>query len=271
MKRNAGYEKLVLVHPDMVKVPSSTTTTTTSTTAPATAVHHNTSPPPDPPSPISPNPQKQFYQLQMMKERLSPSNALIQALSHIHSEISRVLFDPKMSTNERLFTYNQLMTRAHILRKKAHAVFGIHEAVDPALAKRLEEANEMEEEDEAEEEEDEPLIGATAAPAKQKEDRMSRYIHQKIPSSYRDNANKLYSLITRRGEGVINWTQTGELIVKGQRVPNSHITELLADASRLRSKSERPVGADLFYAALKNINPEGRYIRNSSATKRERY
>ena len=64
-------------------------------------------------------PQRAFMRREMIKHSLSPIAPTVNVLEHLQKEMARVLKDPTMDTEEKLATYNYLMTRSQILTSKA--------------------------------------------------------------------------------------------------------------------------------------------------------
>ena len=103
------YTKMLLVRPDMVKDLSMNT-------PPAPQVKDlsmNT-----PPAPQTTNAQKEFYETQMLKEKISPHASLIQTLTRLHNKADGVLKDDTIKGSVKLARYNELMTTSSILMKK---------------------------------------------------------------------------------------------------------------------------------------------------------
>ena len=59
---------------------------------------------------------------EMIKDSLSPIAPIVNVLEHLQKEMARVLKDPTMDTEEKLATYNDLMTRSQILTSKAKSM-----------------------------------------------------------------------------------------------------------------------------------------------------
>ena len=94
---------------------------------------------------------------------------------------------------------------------------------------------------------------------------MTTDIRKKIPLSYQRSATQLYKLLAEKGRGkYVNWTRTGELVVKGQLVPNSNIVELLTDAARKKSTVKTPVGRAVFVNVVKKLNPALKHVKNKA-------
>ena len=67
-------------------------------------------------------PQTTYMTRELLKDRLSPIAPTVDILGHLQKEMARVLRDPTMDTEEKLATYNDLMTRSQILTSKAKAM-----------------------------------------------------------------------------------------------------------------------------------------------------
>ena len=97
-------------------------------------------------------------------------------------------------------------------------------------------------------------------------ERMESLIDRTVPETYKKNVKNLYKHIAREGRGLINWTKDGEVYVSGKLIPNSDIIALLTQTSRPKSTKATPVGYDIFYEALKKINPSMKYVRRKETT-----
>ena len=67
-------------------------------------------------------PQGTFIRREMIKDSLSPIAPNMNVLEHLQKEMAHVLKDPTMDTEEKLATYNNLMTRSQILTSKAKSM-----------------------------------------------------------------------------------------------------------------------------------------------------
>ena len=67
-------------------------------------------------------PQGSFMRSEMIKDSLSPIASTVNVLDHLQKEMARKLKDPIMDTEEKLATYNDLMTRSQILTSKAKSM-----------------------------------------------------------------------------------------------------------------------------------------------------
>ena len=72
-----------------------------------------------------------------------------------------------------------------------------------------------------------------------------------VPKNVRNRVRALLSHITNNGR--LTWNKQGEIHYEGQNIPGSHITDLVKD-SQYKYKHFHPVGHDVFYRALKDMN-----------------
>ena len=78
---------------------------------------------------------------------------------------------------------------------------------------------------------------------------------ESVPKNVRTRARALLGHI--KNDGRLTWNQRGEISYGGQTIPGSHITDLVKD-SQYKYKHFKPVGHDLFYQALRDMNiPRG--------------
>ena len=239
------------------------------------------------------DPQTLFYEKQLVKERLSPRGSLIEILAHLLKEQNRVLHDTNLKSSEKLRKYNQLMVKSDIMVKKAKTVGRAASTFNPTTLK----ADESEEEEDTDIESDassnassilqhsdietesdvetwadtysrapSPTPHYSAAAASTSRDtEISDDIIRRIPLSYQKTATQLYKLLNKKARGKnINWTNTGELVVDGQPIPDSNIADLLTDAARQKSTVRPLAGRNDFVKVVKRLNPSLKHVRNKS-------
>ena len=66
--------------------------------------------------------QGTFIRREMIKDSLSPIAPTVNVLEHLEKVMARVLKDPTMDTEEKLATYDDLMTRSQILTSKSKSM-----------------------------------------------------------------------------------------------------------------------------------------------------
>ena len=81
-----------------------------------------------------------------------------------------------------------------------------------------------------------------------------------IPKNMKTRAQALLARL-REKEDVIAWDERGQVILKGDLIPKSNISDLVSDAMRSR-KHFNPVGVQQFYDILHEINVPKDLVRN---------
>ena len=293
-----SYTRMALVRPDLVGRSDTPISSTTNTDPLPSATLASSAPA------VLPDPQTQFYESQLVREKLSPHSSLVEILSHLQKEATRVLNDSQLNSSERLSRYNQLMTKSSILYKKAKIVSRAASSMNPRnitphrrrKGRRGEEADdeassgedddmfsttshqtptpslpggsgddEYESQEEEGEEEDTGPIGRQGVMV------MDALIQRRVPNTYQKTAMNLYRHLadSDKGRGTINWTPSGELVVHGRRIEGSNIIDLLGDAARKNSltKKQPLIGQKAFIAAVKRLNPDLKFVRNKESFK----
>ena len=278
------YTRMALVRPDLLE----TKTTPQYIPPPQASLLQ---PPPQPP-----DAQQAFYESQLVRERLSPDNSLVDILAHLQKKAFSVLHDESLSSSAKLSLYNQLMVQSSIMMKKAKAIGHAAATMNPTLLKRrkptkirrisdssqnfsatddsdneaFEDARLPDTEDEASDAETGATGGAAEDERREHEyiRNVNREITNKIPPTYVENAKKLFKIISEKGRGHLNWSPRGELIVQGHLVPNSNIIQLLSDAVKPKSRSgvkNPPVGHREWTKVVKRFNPSLKHVKNKEA------
>ena len=99
------------------------------------------------------------------------------------------------------------------------------------------------------------------APSQNKLD--DNFILLNLPKYLHSRARTLLGVVSK--STILGWNDKGELTVKGNAIPHSHIADLLKD-SLVTYKHFKPIGATEFYSNLSNIpvslirNPERRQL-----------
>ena len=81
-----------------------------------------------------------------------------------------------------------------------------------------------------------------------------------IPKNMKTRAQALLAHLKER-EDAITWDERGQVILKGDLIPKSNISDLISDAMRSR-KHFNPVGVQQFYDVLYEINVPKDLVRN---------
>ena len=139
-------------------------------------------------------PQTTYMTRELLKDRLSPIAPTVDILGHLQKEMARVLRVPTMDTEEKLATYNDLMTRSQILTSKAKAMSTQPNTRDIAIHEPAPTAHERDREDSRPEK--------RPVPVRQKRKKTAGFIPEallkeidQIPLSYRGAAKKLYTAL----------------------------------------------------------------------------
>ena len=200
---------------------------------------------------------------EMVKDSLFPIAPTVNVLEHLQKEMARVLKDPTMDTEEKLATYNNLMTRSQILTSKAKSISTVpythptplhtHANVDRDLSG----------------DETEPEKRPIPMREKNKKKKSSAAIPEpllkeidKIPLSYRQTVKKLYSALnTGKGShSSPHFTKSGCMVLEGNvLLDEPALARLLTTVARPDLPHQ-----NVFLQVLKKINPKMRYIRNKT-------
>ena len=88
-----------------------------------------------------------------------------------------------------------------------------------------------------------------------------------IPKNMKTRAQALLARLKER-EDAITWDERGQVILKGDLIPKSNISDLVSDAMRSR-KHFNPVGVQQFYDLLYEINVPKDLVRNEKRRGKE--
>ena len=88
----------------------------------------------------------------------------------------------------------------------------------------------------------------------------SEMIIRAIPKTMKTRAQALLEHLKER-EDVITWDDVGQVLLNGNLIPKSNISDLISDAMRAR-KHFNPVGVREFYNVLNEINIPKDLVRN---------
>ena len=86
-----------------------------------------------------------------------------------------------------------------------------------------------------------------------------------IPKTMRGRASMLLGRLKTRPD-VVSWDNTGQVVVDGEPIPQSNITDLISDAMRAR-KNFNPKGHKEFFRALAKMNMPKDVARNEERWK----
>ena len=88
-----------------------------------------------------------------------------------------------------------------------------------------------------------------------------------IPKNMKTRAQALLARLKER-EDAITWDERGQVILKGDLIPKSNISDLISDAMRSR-KHFNPVGVREFYDIIYEINIPKDLVRNEKRWSKE--
>ena len=86
-----------------------------------------------------------------------------------------------------------------------------------------------------------------------------------VPKSYRSKARKLLKFISEHENSQLDWDNNGQIIYKGEIIPNTSIYYLIKDAVA-PYKDFTPLGATEFYDILSEMNVPKTLIQNKNKT-----
>jgi len=85
-----------------------------------------------------------------------------------------------------------------------------------------------------------------------------------FPKSYKPDARNILKAMARRGNQ-ISWDADGTVYVKGEKIPESNIVDILHNIVRIRKVETKPVGWEKVMKAMKEMNIPREYINNDDA------
>lgn len=89
-------------------------------------------------------------------------------------------------------------------------------------------------------------------------------IVETFPSGYKLQVRNLLRELTSKGD-VVNWTSDGSVYVRGKKIPNSNIKDVINSIVRARKKNVIPNGWKEVMTVLKEINIPTTYIGSEQA------
>ena len=115
------YKRMLLIRPDVFeKYQNGASASSSSSSTPAISTHLHQER--EEKMWEDRGPQAAYMRRELLKDSLSPIAPTVDVLGHLQKEMAHVLKDPTMDTEEKLATYNDLMTRSQILTSKAKAM-----------------------------------------------------------------------------------------------------------------------------------------------------
>ena len=204
------YKRMLLIRPDVLeKYQKGATASSSSSSSSASLSFH----PHQERDDTGRGPQTTYMTRELIKDRLSPIAPTVDILGYLQKEMARVLRDPTMDTEEKLATYNDLITRSQILTSKAKALSAEPNTRDIAIHAPAPTTHERDREDARPEKRPVPVRQKTKKTAGFIPEALLKEIDQ-IPLSYRGAAKKLYTALNsgKGSGGSPHFTKSGRMI-----------------------------------------------------------
>ena len=109
------------------------------------------------------------------------------------------------------------------------------------------------------------MLGGGSDTVEQTEVKEDESLLRGLPKRYRERSMTVLNLIADTGH--VTWTPNGELIYKGERIPGSHVVDLLRYLLPGYQKKQRPIGFTQFLSVLKATNIPRGLINNPEVLK----
>ena len=217
-------------------------------------------------------PQAAFMRREMIKDNLSPIAPTVNVLEHLQKEMTRVLKDPTMATEEKLATYNNLMTRSQILTSKAKSMttepYNNYQTSNHSFGA----PPTHDEVSDLSGDETQPDKRPIPVREKNKTKKSSGSIPEpllkeieKVLLSYRETVKKLYSTLnTGKGsQSTPHFTKSGGMVLEGNvKLDEFSLARLLTTVVRPTGKKRPDLPhQQAFLRVLKKLNPKMHYIR----------
>ena len=181
--------------------------------------------------------------LQQQQQQLSchdhqPQGILQEKLCQLDQAMQHILKRKDISQEEKLKLYHQILQKYLLYKDKT----------EPMTVKVIREPTQSM---------PEPLIMASSLPpTEETQESMEAEIIQSAPKNLRHKASVLLRRLKQ--DDNIAWNDKGELVYKGDVVPNTHIHDLIQDVLR-KCKTHVPVGWQTFARALRESNIPQRF------------
>lgn len=193
-----------------------------------------------------------YYEGENIKSRLSPTTGTVDAISRVQKEMTDVLNDEDMDVEEKLYIYNQLMSRSGVLVNKARYMF----SPEPDVAPLPDQINQ-------------PLtIRGKKWTRKDPLPKRMLYAIDAVPKSYHIAITQLYKLLRANK----NVRPDGRLVLGNKSIDERHLTQLLA--SMAQQKTQRADRNPEFQkeqlqllGLISKVYPRVRYIKNQGIRK----
>jgi hypothetical protein len=179
------------------------------------------------------------------------------------NDMKRVLDRTDLSTHDMMKAYHQLLQR-YLRKDKRRSKEPLNITV-----------NRIKEDDEhigtdtvaGDLEEETPLDPPQPQPQKEAtiDDALERELLESVPVSFKARAKSLLNNIRRnKPKGFLDWSEEGEIVVAGVKIPGSNMVDLLHDSLRNRKGYKSPIGWEAFNEALALNNTPETLVSNTS-------
>lgn len=181
-------------------------------------------------------------------------------LNGLDSEIQQVLKDKNLSEEEKVLNYSQaLQNYLHFYQERKNEPINVRiQATNRPNTAGGEPAPQ-----EAHEEGQAPPQAPTQARA-QSGELNERQVLAALPKTMKDPAKSLIQKI-KENPDIMTWDKKGQIVLNGQVLEGTHITDLVKDSVGTSSKKDGkgPLGWELFTQGLARMNAPEHLLRNS--------
>lgn len=178
-----------------------------------------------------------LQQRQRMVAKLPPPPE-IETTLQLDRDMRTVLDRADMSEAEKAYEYGQMLQRYRLFRQKAQEV-----TQTPRTTSSIDPPKTTEKKEEKTEE-----TGVSPTT----KDKVSALVMESVPKAHQKKAELLLGQI--RTHPHMSWNSQGQLLYRGNVVPDSHLADLVNDTIRKRRSVGTPPGWDVFAKGLREIN-----------------
>lgn len=187
-------------------------------------------------------------------EKNGIDNQVVEFRKALHSVLNNV----KLSPEEQMLVYSQLFSRyLHLYndsKQPATVIFqpetSNFQQNGPTENENIEYSN--------------TKVNIKEEPKQGNEEWIKRIFHH-LPKIHKKKAELMIDFLKTSSNIAVG--EKGEIIIDNQKIPNSHIVDLVHDVLRDRPTSDPPIGIESFVRALKQSNIPVSYIGNPARVK----